>query len=81
MEDGIKIPDSIPPQEVRKSYVRVVVTYVMIGLYAGLALTLAVWFLWQKDSESALSIFTGISGAALGTIGYWFGERKKTDRT
>lgn len=60
-----------------RSYVRIVVTYAFAATYLIGAIVLIIYFLKYTNNEvNALSVFSGLSTAALGVVGFWFGGRK-----
>ena len=62
-------------QDIRKSKVRVYVTYGMTGAYIVGALGLITWLMWQKETELALGIFSGVASTTTAIIAFWFGSR------
>ncbi len=63
----------------RRSNVRINVTYLFSITYLLGALLFIGFFLRKgetQDVTNALAIFTGLSSAALGVVGFWFGGRK-----
>ncbi len=69
--------DSEISQERKRSWVRILVTYAFAATYLFGAISFILYFLMKKDPdvESALVIFSGLSSAALGIVGFWFGGR------
>ena len=64
----------------RRSNVRIGVTYLMAILYSAAAITLIVWLLSKSKWEEAIAIFTSVGTLAGGVIGYWFGNRRRPSR-
>ena len=62
-------------QEIRKSNVRVVVTYLMSGAYALAALGTIAWLLFKDEVELALGIFSGLASTTAAIVAFWFGSR------
>lgn len=62
-------------QEIRKSKVRVVVTYLMSGAYALAALGTIAWLLFKDEVELALGIFSGLASTTAAIVAFWFGSR------
>lgn len=74
-----KLGQALLQQEIIKSYVRVVVTYSLTAAYIlanGLVLCAAL-FNKEAPSQLALGLLSGLSSAALGVIGFWFGGRNE----
>ena len=61
--------------DIRKSKVRVYVTYAMTTAYIVGALGLIAWLMWQKKTELALGIFSGLASTTAAIIAFWFGSR------
>lgn len=62
-------------QEIRKSKVRVVVTYLMSGAYVVAALGTIAWLLFNDEVELALGIFSGLASTTAAIVAFWFGSR------
>ena len=62
-------------QDIRKSKVRVYVTYGMTGAYIVGALGLITWLMWQEETELAIGIFSGVASTTTAIIAFWFGSR------
>ena len=62
-------------QEIRKSNVRVVVTYLMSSAYALAALGTIAWLLFKDEVELALGIFSGLASTTAAIVAFWFGSR------
>lgn len=65
-------------QDIRKSKVRVCVTYGMTGAYIVGALGLITWLMWQEETELAIGIFSGVASTTTAIIAFWFGSRGAT---
>lgn len=64
--------------DIRKSKVRVHVTYAMTGAYITGALGLIAWLMSQKETQLALGIFSGVASTTTAIIAFWFGSRGGT---
>ena len=62
--------------DMRRSQVRIWVTYTMTALYSITALILISYLLYKEDISSALAVFAGISSTTTGIIAFWFGTRQ-----
>ena len=62
-------------QEMRKSKVRVWVTYVMTAAYAIAALGLVAWLLATAKTDLAIGVFSGLASTSASIIAFWFGSR------
>ncbi|NRB04677.1 MAG: hypothetical protein HRU30_15600 [Rhodobacteraceae bacterium] len=62
-------------QKVRKSNVRIVVTYFVVFVYCATAVVLIFWLLSCDETELALGVFSGLSTLSAGIAGFWFGNR------
>ena len=62
-------------QEIRKSLVRVHVTYLMSGAYALASLGLMAWLLFRGNNELAIGVFSGLASTSATIIAFWFGSR------
>ena len=67
--------DAEKKQQLRKSQVRVVVTYSMTGAYVIAALGLIAWLMWMDKSELAIGVFSGVASTTATIIAFWFGSR------
>lgn len=63
---------------IRKSNVRVFVTYAMTLAYILAALGLIGWLMWQSKTELALGVFSGVASTTSAVIAFWFGSRGST---
>ncbi len=62
--------------EIRKSRVRVYVTYIMTWTYAVSATFVVVWLLVVlKQPELALGVFSGLASTTAAITAFWFGSR------
>lgn len=61
--------------EIRKSRVRINVTYLMSATYAVGALTLIVWLMLSGKLDLALGIFSGVASTTATITAFWFGSR------
>lgn len=61
--------------EIRKSRVRINVTYLMSATYAVGALTLIVWLMLAGKLDLALGIFSGVASTTATITAFWFGSR------
>ncbi|MEM9584948.1 MAG: hypothetical protein AAGA08_17680 [Pseudomonadota bacterium] len=62
-------------QRIRKSNVRIVVTYFVVFVYCTASVIFTAYLLWQAKYELALGIFNGLATLAAGIAGFWFGSR------
>ena len=62
--------------DMRRSQVRIWVTYAMTALYSVTALLLIWYLLDTKNIKAALAVFAGISSTTTGIIAFWFGTRQ-----
>ena len=67
-------------QEIRKSKVRVWVTYVMTAAYAVAALGLVGWLMWVDKTDLAIGVFSGVASTSASIIAFWFGSRGSARR-
>ena len=62
--------------EIRRSRVRQLVTYVVIYAYLGLASVVTLWLMWAERYEVAIGVLAGVAGLAGSITGFWFGSRR-----
>ena len=62
-------------QQIRKSQVRVVVTYFMTAAYVITSIGLITWLMWVDKSELAIGVFSGVASTTATIIAFWFGSR------
>ena len=62
-------------QQIRKSQVRVVVTYFMTAAYVVTAIGLIAWLMWTDKSDLAIGVFSGVASTTATIIAFWFGSR------
>lgn len=62
-------------QEIRKSKVRVCVTYIMTWAYALVAAFLVGLLIWRDKTELAIAVFSGVASTSASIIAFWFGSR------
>lgn len=62
-------------QDIRKSNVRVRVTYIMTVAYAIGALGLMAWLMRTDRTELAIGVFSGLASTSASIIAFWFGSR------
>ena len=62
-------------QRIRKSNVRIVVTYFVVGLYCVSAVAISAFLFAEGENELALGVFNGLATLAAGIAGFWFGSR------
>ena len=65
-------------QEIRKSKVRVWVTYIMTLAYAVAAIGLVGWLMWADKTDLAIGVFSGLASTSASIIAFWFGSRGST---
>ena len=61
--------------DIRKSKVRVYVTYAMTSAYIVAALGLISWLMWQTKTELAMGVFSGVASTTSAITAFWFGSR------
>ena len=61
--------------DIRKSKVRIYVTYAMTTAYIVAALGLISWLMWQEKTELALGVFSGVASTTSAITAFWFGSR------
>ncbi|MCG8607893.1 hypothetical protein MJD09_23270 [bacterium] len=62
--------------ETRRSWVRIVVTYLFAFAYVAAAGYLIFEFIKNGNSDAALATFSGLGTFASAVVGFWFGGRK-----
>ena len=62
-------------QRIRKSNVRIVVTYFVVFMYCTTAVILTFVLLRMGKVELAIGVFSGLSTLSAGIAGFWFGNR------
>jgi len=62
-------------QQIKKSQVRVVVTYFMTVACVITAIGLIAWLMCMDKSELAIGVFSGVASTAATIIAFWFGSR------
>ena len=67
--------DAEKKQQIRKSQVRVVVTYFMTTAYVLTSIGLIGWLMWADKSELAIGVFSGVASTTATIIAFWFGSR------
>ena len=70
-----EMSDTEKKQQIRKSQVRVVVTYFMTAAYVVAAIGLIAWLMWLDKSELAIGVFSGVASTTATIIAFWFGSR------
>ena len=84
MADDAEISRKQSENEIRRSRVRQMVTYVVIFTYLGLAVAVTLWLMWAGRYEVAIGVLAGVAGLAGSITGFWFGSRRPSqspDRT
>ncbi|MBN9887700.1 hypothetical protein [Salipiger abyssi] len=66
-------PESL--QRMRKSNVRIVVTYFVVFVYSLSAVGFSTLLFIRGEYELALGIFNGLATLSAGIAGFWFGSR------
>lgn len=61
--------------DIRKSKVRVYVTYSMTAAYIVAALGLIFWLMLQQKTELAMGVFSGVASTTAAITAFWFGSR------
>jgi hypothetical protein len=67
--------DATEAQLIRKSAVRVYVTYWVVFAYSVGALGLTAYLLFYSKFDQALAVFNGFATLAVGITAFWFGQR------
>ena len=67
--------DEEKKQQIRKSQVRVVVTYFMMGAYVFTSIVLVGWLMALNKPEMAIGVFSGVASTSASIIAFWFGSR------
>ena len=67
--------DAEKRQQIRKSQVRVVVTYFMTAAYVLTSIGLIGWLTLVDKSELAIGVFSGVASTTATIIAFWFGSR------
>ena len=62
-------------QKIRKSNVRIVVTYFVVGLYSVSSVIITIYLFCIGKIELGLGVFNGLATLAAGIAGFWFGSR------
>lgn len=68
-------PNKAIRQKIRKSNVRIVITYFVVFVYSMTAVVMIFWLLQKDEKELALGVFSGLSTLSAGIAGFWFGNR------
>ena len=76
MADEAELARRRGENEIRRSRVRQMVTYVVIYTYLGLAVAVTLWLMWAGRYEVAIGVLTGVAGLAGSITGFWFGSRR-----
>ena len=64
------------PSESRRSWVRVIVTYLFAFAYVAAAGYIIFAFIDSGNTEAALAAFSGLGTFASAVVGFWFGNRR-----
>lgn len=76
METDPELARKHSENEISRSRVRQMVTYVVIYAYLGLATFVTVWLMWAGRYEVAIGVLAGVAGLAGSITGFWFGSRR-----
>ena len=76
METDPELARKHSENEISRSRVRQMVTYVVIYAYLGLATIVTVWLMWAGRYEVAIGVLAGVAGLAGSITGFWFGSRR-----
>lgn len=76
METDPELARKHSENEISRSRVRQMVTYVVIYAYLGLATLVTVWLMWAGRYEVAIGVLAGVAGLAGSITGFWFGSRR-----
>lgn len=72
--------DPVTENDLRKSRVRVRVTYGMSAAYGLGALGLITWLMWMGETEQAIAVFSGLASTTSAIMAFWFGSRGSTQQ-
>ena len=76
MADEAELSLKHSENEIKRSRVRQLVTYVVIYTYLGLAVAVTLWLMWAGRYEVAIGVLAGVAGLAGSITGFWFGSRR-----
>ena len=75
------LPGPLMAQEIRRSNVRVYVTYGVTLTYCVVVAGLVFWLMKLDKFDLALGVFSGLASVATGVIGFWFGGRRSSTQS
>ena len=81
MADETKLASRRIENEISRSRVRQLVTYVVIYSYLALAIAVTLWLMWAGRYEVAIGVLAGVAGLAGSITGFWFGSRRPSSPT
>ena len=76
MADEAELARKHSENEINRSRVRQLVTYVVIYTYLALAVAVTLWLMWAGRYEVAIGVLAGVAGLAGSITGFWFGSRR-----
>ena len=76
MADDTDLVRKHSENEISRSRVRQLVTYVVIYTYLGLAVAVTLWLMWAGRYKVAIGVLAGVAGLAGSITGFWFGSRR-----
>lgn len=62
-------------QEIRKSKVRIWVTYTMTAASAFAAIGLIGWLMLTEHTDLVIGVFSGVASTSASIVAFWFGSR------
>lgn len=79
MVNDVEVNRKHSENDIRRSRVRQLVTYVVIYAYLGLAVVVTLWLMWAGRYEVAIGVLAGVAGLAGSITGFWFGSRRPSE--
>ncbi len=79
--DSNKNSESQVQQDIRKSKVRVCVTYLMSLTYAVASLGLIASLMWLEKYDLTLGVFSGVASTTAAIFSFWFGSRGASSKS
>ena len=76
MANDVEMNRKQSENDIRRSRVRQLVTYIVIYAYLGLAVVVTLWLMWAGRYEVAIGVLAGVAGLAGSITGFWFGSRR-----
>ena len=78
MANDVEMNRKQSENDIRRSRVRQLVTYIVIYAYLGLAVVVTLWLMWAGRYEVAIGVLAGVAGLAGSITGFWFGSTRTT---